>query len=368
MSDSSADTVPKEPSSEDNRKALIGGIISASCFIVMIGLATIVYIILDKLPRTDDAYVRANVIGIAPHVSGRIVELNVVDDQPVKKGDLLFIVDPRPYEYQLVEAIAALELTKLEVDGYKDAIVAAEGALVESEAQAKYAREYYEALKPLAPEDYVSPIAMDQALQSLIAADAAVLSAKAMLAQAVSTLGQYGDTNAYIESAKAKVDDARLYLEYCMVKAPVDGYVTNLNISAGEYANAGQQVFAMVDRTIWYVMAYFKETYLKYLKPGMEVEIYFMAYPNRKFTGHVQSLGWALYQDNGSTVDLLPEVAPSLDWVRLAQRFPVRIVVDEQKGYPIRMGETASVIVHPSIRVPDAPFAIGHAHTAKQNQ
>jgi len=331
----------------------------------MIALAAIVFMILDKLPRTDDAYVRANVIGIAPHVSGRIVELNVVDNQPVKKGDLLFIVDPRPYEYQLVEAIAQLELTKLQVVGLKDAIVAAEGALLESQSQAKYAKEYYEALKPLAPEDYVSPIAMDQALQSLIGADAAVLSAKALLAQAVSALGQYGDTNAYIESAKAEVDDARLFLEYCMVKAPVDGYVTNLNISAGEYANVGQQVFAMVDSTIWYVMAYFKETFLKYLKPGMEVEIYFMAYPNQKFKGHVQSIGWALYQDNGSTVDLLPEVAPSLDWVRLAQRFPVRIVVEEQKGYPIRMGETASVIIHPSVTVPDAPFVIGQSYAPK---
>jgi multidrug efflux system membrane fusion protein len=129
----------------------------------------------------------------------------------------------------------------------------------------------------------------------------------------------------------------------------IDGYITNLNISPGEYANEGQQVFAIVESSIWYVMANFKETYLSFLEIGDTVEVYLMAQPTKRLRGRIQGIGWALYQDNGATnvATQLPNVAPTLDWVRLAQRFPVRIVLEDTAGETLRMGETAAVIVLP---------------------
>ena len=104
-------------------------------------------------------------------------------------------------------------------------------------------------------------------------------------------------------------------------------------------------VSAIVESSIWYVMANFQETYLSFLEIGDTVEVYFMARPTKRLRGRIQGIGWALYQDNGATQ--LPNVAPPLDWVRLAQRFSVRIVLEDTAGETLRMGETAAVIVLP---------------------
>ena len=122
--------------------------------------------------------------------------------------------------------------------------------------------------------------------------------------------------------------------------------MTNLNIAVGQYANEGKEVISLVDNRVWYVMANFRETFLPYIAPGMNAEVYLIGYPNRRFHGHVQGVGWALYQPNGATVEGLPEVAPTLNWVRLAERFPVRITLDNPDGrFPFRMGATAVVTI-----------------------
>jgi multidrug efflux system membrane fusion protein len=316
---------------------------------------------LEIRPRTDDAYVRANVIGIAPHVSGPIVELPIVDNQPVSKGDLLFVVDPRPYEVALASAEANLAVVDLEIASLEAQVAAAERSvsaaqahLAKVRADADYAAKYFERVEPLLAERFVTPDAVDKARSDAAAASAAVAAAEAMVAKSeaelattIANLGQLGDVNALREAAAVAVDTARLFLDYCFVKSPIEGYITNLNITVGEYANEGQQVFAIVDRSIWYVMANFKETDLPYFDVGATVEIYRLSEAGERLEGVVQGIGWALYQQDGATVGVLPEVSPTLDWVRLAQRFPVRIVIDSEPQRPLRMGETMSVIVMP---------------------
>lgn len=332
---------------------IIGGIIS--------GL--ILANTLEDFPRTEDAYVRANIIGIAAHVSGEILELNVVDNQPVQEGDLLFVVDPRPYEIALAEAEAQLALVDLAIAGYKDAIKAAEAQVkaaeakvIENQAQADYAVQFLARMEPLLGNRFVTPDQVDQARANALATEAAVASAQAEVAAAkqnlqlsVTQLGDVGDINARRVAAQIEVDNGRLFLDYCYVRAPFDGYITNLNITVGEYANEGVQVFAIVDREIWYVMANFKETYLSYLEPGMEVEVYLMALPEKRFKGVIQGIGWAITDIEGPTLNPIPTTSPTLDWVRLAQRFPVRIIVeDDPDEFPLRMGATAAVIVLPT--------------------
>jgi multidrug efflux system membrane fusion protein len=164
--------------------------------------------------------------------------------------------------------------------------------------------------------------------------------------RAQALLAQYADRNARLAAAEAAVQSAELDVAYSRVKAPFDAYVTNLNITVGEYARQGQQIFALVDDRVWYVMANFRETYVDTIKPGMRAEVYLVSYPNRRFRGVVQGIGWANHPDDGSTVGVLPSVTRTLNWVRLASRFPVRVrLEDRDPDRPFRMGATAVVTI-----------------------
>jgi membrane fusion protein, multidrug efflux system len=296
-------------------------------------------------PRTDDAAVRANVIGIAPHVNGPIVELPVVDNQSVRAGDLLFAIDARPYEARLEAARAELSLTTSEIAAQHDSIAAAEAEISRREAEAAYAADYLRRVEPLGRK-FVSTDKVEEARVKQRSADAALRQARHERERAQNLLAQVGELNARRQAAEAAVRAAELDVGYCRVTAPFDGYVTNLNIAVGEYARQGQQVFALVDGREWYVIANFKETYLDAIRPGMEAEVFLLSYPNRRFRGEVQGVGWAVHPLDGATVGVLPAVQPSLNWVRLAQRFPVRIrLEDPDVEHPFRMGTTAVVTI-----------------------
>jgi multidrug efflux system membrane fusion protein len=297
-------------------------------------------------PRTDDAYVRANVVGIAPHVSGPIVELPIHDNQHIAKGALLFVVDPRPYQSALERAEASLTLTNLQINALQDAIHSAQARRQQLEADAAYDKQYLDRIVPLLARHFVTANDVFNARSRLAAAEAAVDSAHNEVRRAQNELGQYGDINARRKAAEAALYYAQLNMQYCYVRAPFDAYVTNLNIAVGQYANEGRQVVSLVDNRVWYVIANFRENFLDHIRPGMRVEVYLLSYPNQRFRGRVQEAGWALYQDNGATVAGLPRVEQTLNWVRLSQRFPVRIVLENRDPQrPFRMGQTAVVTV-----------------------
>jgi membrane fusion protein, multidrug efflux system len=297
-------------------------------------------------PRTDDAYVRANTVGVAPQVSGTIVELPVRDNQHVKKGDLLFVVDPRPYQAELDLANAEVALTDLQIGALNHAIAAARARQEKAQADADYDRQYLSRIVPLLKEEFVTPNQVVDARSKLKESQAAIDDARNQVGQAEKELGQYGDINARQSAAKARAYKARLNIEYCYVRAQFDAFVTNLNISVGQYANEGKEVLNLVDNRTWYVIANFRETFLPFIANGMTAQVYLLAYPNQRFHGVVEGVGWALYQENGATVAGLPNVAPTLNWVRLAQRFPVRITLDgREPEFPFRMGATAVVTI-----------------------
>jgi multidrug resistance efflux pump len=325
---------------------IVGRLLGAAIVLATVAAGVYVYRAVYVHPRTDDAYVRANYIGIAPHVSGPIVELPIVDNQRITQGELLFVIDPRPYQAVLDAARAELELTDLEITGYAESVAAAEATLLQREADAAYAEQYLARVEPLLPGQFVTTNQVFEARSKATAARAAVQGARSELARARALLGQLGDVNARRQAAQAAVDDAKLNVDYCYVRAPFDAYVTNLNIAVGQYANEGREIFALIDDREWYVMANFRESFLGSIAPGMAADVYLISYPNRRFRGRVQGVGWGLYQENGATVGVLPAVAPTLNWVRLAQRFPVRIVLeDRDPAHPFRMGQTAVVTV-----------------------
>ena len=313
------------------------------CFFVVLELVT--------YPRTSDAFIRANTVGVAAHVSGNIVEFNVEDNQRVSAGDLLFVVDTRPYEAVVERLKAKLLLTDLEVEAYRQSVVAAEAVLEETMAEAEYARAHHARLVPLLSQKFVTPDEVEKASSIADAASGRVAAAHAELIRAKRLVGDDGQINVRRREVEASLADAELNLSYCYVRAPVDGYVSNLNIARGQYANKGVQLFTIVDDSRWYVLANYRETLLRRIEPGMVAEVWLLACPGRALRGVVQGVGKAIYQPVGASVDALPDVPPSLDWVRLAQRFPVRIILDDAPDCSLHSGGTATVRIRPDQRM-----------------
>jgi membrane fusion protein, multidrug efflux system len=333
-------------SGDTQLERIAGKLLAAAVYAATILLALYVTRIYFRYPQTDDAYVRADSVGIAPHVSGAIINLPIRDNQRVKKGDLLFIVDPRPYQADLDSKVANLALTNLEISALDNSIAAARQRQAQLEAERAYDQQYLDRITPLLSDNFVTANDVTGARSKLAAASAAVANSKSEVARAVHELGKSGDINARRQAAEAAVYRARLNVEYCYVKAPFDGYVTNLNIAAGQYANEGKQVVSLIDDSNWYVLANFRETFLDRIRPGMDAEVFLLGYPDVRFRGRVEGVGWALFQENGATIEGLPHVEPTLNWVRLAQRFPVRVTLENRDSrYPFRTGETAVVTI-----------------------
>ena len=357
-----------------------------------------IWVYVDR-PQTDDATVRANFIGIAPHASGHIVELLVKDNQTVKQGDLLFTIDPRPYEHTVARAKAGLVLTRKEVDALEKAekvaeasimraeaqvsasaadieraeaqSIAAEAALQRAEGEFTEADDHFKRLEPLLSKELttadlvesartrrlVAETGVNQAQKGLTAAKATVTAARAQhLAveasleqakedrlRAEDAIGREGDFNARIGAAEAQLAEAELDLGYCKVYAPFSGKVVDLNISLGEFAHSGSQLFTLVDTRIWYVVANFRESQLKHIEEGAPAEIY-LQFKGKHFRGKVVGPGWAVLPEYGTSTSGLPNVPRNLDWVRLAQRFPVRIEV-EKPDDSFRIGASAVVTI-----------------------
>jgi membrane fusion protein, multidrug efflux system len=327
-------------------KPLAGRLLSAFAILAALVLGFVVWRTYYAYPRTDDAYVRAASVGIAPQVSGTLVELPIVDNQRVHRGELLFVVDPRPYESALHQAKAKLSLTRVEIRSLEEAVRTAEAALRGREADAANARQYLHRIEPLLAKQFVTENEIFKARSQLAAADAAVESARADLAKTRSSLGEIGGTNARIDSAEAAVEHAQLNLDYCRVVAPFDGYVTNLNTTVGQIAGPGHPVVTLIDDRNWYVMANFREEFVGHIESGMEAEVFLPSHPSQRFKGRVQGIGWAVFDQSGAALEGVPKVEATLNWVRLAQRFPVRIVLDDPDGaFPFRMGATAVVTI-----------------------
>src|SRR5437762_6047281 len=275
-----------------------------SLIVVVSAVVITLYVwgIIERHPRTDDATARANVVGIAPRVSGQIIKLNVQDNQAVKEGDVLFEIDPE--DYRLI-----LEKAKAELATLDHRLAQAHGT--------------WPRLEPLLPHGFTTADTVDKART------------------AVTTL------QAQREGAIATINLEELHLAYCKVIAPFSGRVINLNISAGAHVSAGVPVFSLLDTGKWYVIANFREAEVRHMAPGSEAIIYLSSAPNQRFRGKVQGIGWAVKPEG--EIDLPPTGVPyvkrELNWVRVAQRFPVRIEVENPDQDPFRMGASAVAII-----------------------
>jgi multidrug resistance efflux pump len=271
----------------------------------MVALALIatfvLYLRYSTRPWTRDAQVRANVVGIAPRVAGPIIQIPIKDNQAVKRGDLLFEIDPSTFQAARDNAQAKLKQ--------------AQAAEIQTQQELQRQNQLY--------ETKTNDLRDVQNAQD-----------------------NYAAAIANAAAAQADLKTARLNLEYTKVFAPVDGYLTNVNTSAGTYVNEGEQLLALVDSSSFWIAAYFKETQLRHIRDGATAKITLMGHDFEPFAGEVVSIAWGIFLQDGSTVDLLPVVSQTIDWVRLPNRFPVRIRVTGTPPVPLRIGQTASVAIH----------------------
>jgi multidrug efflux system membrane fusion protein len=389
----------------------------AMALLAMVGLVA-VYFVTTRHPQTDDAEIFANYIGIAPVVEGPILHLNVADNQSVKQGNLLFEIDDRPYKYAFDRAVsdqaalegqivdeqrriqaevhavtasgAATRSASANVDRAQASIREAEADVTHSEAaldrakaEGAYAENNLHRVEPLLAKQFVTVDQVDQArtaertsaqavheaesqlalnrahlnsmLAALAQAQASAEQSTAQLHQSQSSVLTLDPLVAQRQGRAAAIGTAEYNYNQCRVYAPFDARVTNLVISEGAYAHIGQEIFTLIDTRVWWVLANFRETQLKYVKPGMTVDIYVMSDAGLRLTGVVESTGYGVTPDPsfwGRVTPGLPDIQRTLSWVHLASRYPVRIRIQSPPSDAIRLGESAVVVVRGYKRKP----------------
>lgn len=382
------------------------GILAATLF-----TGLLVVWVINQYPRTDTAVVLANYIGIAPQVDGPITHFYIRDNQFVKSGELLFEIDDRPYRYalertqseqqtlegqvvDLTRTIAAqesgvsasqanthsaqadLDRYAAEVDQAKADVDNSEQGVERAKAEWLYASNNLHRVEPLLAKQFVTvdqvdrtrtdEVARAQALKQaesqlklsqahLLSAQAAYERAKAVFTQSQAQLEQsrHGVTTldpltAQRGARESAVQTAQYNFNNCKIYAPFDARVTNLILSEGAYAHAGQQVFTLIDARTWWAIGNFRETQLKQIAPGMKADVYVLSRPNVRLNGIVDSVGFGVTPASDVISNLgtgLPDVERTLNWVHLASRYPVRVRITGQPNDTLRLGESSVIVI-----------------------
>jgi len=318
-------------------------------FILLVIAALVAYYVLaDRYtPFTTDAYVQAYVIQVAARVEGQVVRVHVLEDQALRKGDLLFEIDPRPFEHrvalleaklaQAIQQVAQLE-SELAASKADDARIAAEEA---------YARAVHEQETQIRRQDATTDRRYLDAVQKYRAAQAARERSRAMTRKVEQALAaRIGGEHALVAEVKAQLAEAKLNLSWTRVYAPCDGLITDLQLRVGAYTHTGRAVMTLIDTSRWLVVANFRENALVRLREGQPAGVAFRGLPGRVFGAQAVSVGWGVSQGQGVPSGQLPDVKAPASWVPPAQRFQVRLTVDDPESVPLRVGMTGSVAVY----------------------
>lgn len=310
----------------------------------------------DREPRTDDAYVYADTIDVVPEVNGRIAELAVRDNQAIKQGDLLFQIDPRPYKDALMRTQASLvaldkqiALSQRAVNAQQYNARSARAAVERARAAAMQATDTLRRTEPLLSPGYVSAQDVDLARTAQRATQAELAAAELQAQQAAAAVSGVDALVAQRAMVEAEIAIAELNLEFATVRAPFDGRVASLKTSTGQFASALKPVFTLIDTRQWYVVANFRETELKGIHVGTSATVYLLSDTSRRFRGTVDSISYGVLPNEGGVAlpGGLPRIERTLNWVHVAQRFPVKIRVEHPDPELFRIGTSAVAVLYP---------------------
>jgi membrane fusion protein, multidrug efflux system len=330
----------------------VGVLVSVAAFAGMIVLAVMTIWRIDVRPRTDDAYLTADLVHMAPEVSGRITELAVRDNQVVRRGEVLFRIDPVPFQLRVDQAQAAvrgleakLGLTADQVAAQTSTADTASRGIATAEAQLTLASSTLARMQPLLPSGYVTAEQVDQARTAKRTAEIALQQARLQALSARQAISNTKPAAEELAAARASLAIAERDLRLTVVRSPCDGQITALDIATGEFAVTGKPLFTIIDTENWYAVGNFRETELNGIKPGQRALVYVMQAPQTPLQGAVDSIGGGVRSDEGENILGLPLVPRTLNWVRIAQRFPVRILLKDPPPSLMRIGASVAIVV-----------------------
>jgi len=354
--DGGAPSLPPESRAATRRRMQIGPFLITLAAAALAGqLGWAMWDVYMGAPWTRDATVRAYVVGMAPEVAGRIVELHVVDNKYVRKGDLLLVIDPTNFKIAISQSEGAVQQAQANVQNIDAQMNVQQAQISASQAQLQlgraalvFAQQQAERAQKLAKDGWGTVQNAQQFTSQLHQQEASAQSAQENLNQALrqveSLKAQRLGAEAGFAQAKAQLNQAQVNLERTRILAPVDGYVTNLLAQLGDFVNVGVNTISLVDADSFWVDGYFEETNLASIRVGDPVQIKLMGH-DQIVRGHVDSIARAINVANAQPNNQgVATVNPIFTWVRLAQRIPVRIHIDEvPPGVVLTAGMTATI-------------------------
>ncbi len=321
-------------------------VLSISFFILFVILY---YALLDRYtPFTSEAFIQAYVNQVAPEVDGRVTAIRVEDNQLVSAGDTLFELDDRPYADITNQLEAELVLARKEVELLQSDLEAATDLIAQVQADLILAQQEFKRFSESADRGASPMIQLDEATDRLSVKRALLREVQARKDKAEASLAAVlGKDNALVAKAQAKLNHARYNLEQTKVVAATNGYVTNLQLTVGTFVSAGQQVMTLVDADNWWIVAHVRENSLPLMKPGQSAQVTTALYPGRIFDAVVHSVGWGVSEGQGIPSGELPDITGPKDWVKVSQRFPVRLHLQSPEDHiDMRIGGSVTVVVY----------------------
>jgi membrane fusion protein, multidrug efflux system len=315
--------------------------------LALVGVAAYFYFTAGTSASTDDAYVQADKLAVSASISGRVVAVEVKDNQWVKKGQVLFRLDDAPSRIALEHAKAQLASARLQVDGLRATYHQRVADLKAADDTLAYMQHEADRQKSLLATHVTSQQKYDEARHNLETARQQAAAVQQQLNNVLASLGGHPDLptdqNPLVLQAQAQVDKAALDLSYTVVEARADGYVTKVNnLPVGQYLNAGSPAFDLIETDHAWIEANFKETDLTRMRPGQPATCDIDTYPDKTFNARVESIS----AGTGSEFSVLPPQNATGNWVKIVQRVPVRIALDNpDRDYPLRAGMSATCTI-----------------------
>lgn len=339
---------PQEPAASKAQKRKLARPLLFAALPVALIAGGYVYVTGGQVVSTDNAYVEANIAGISTDVSGTVESIAVHDNERVKEGQILFRLKPSNFQIALDAAKAKLASTRNDLEGMQASYRQTQAQIVKDQSDLPFYRQNFDRQKKLVSTATSSRAALDQARHDLESAWQQVEVDKAEAAAALAKLGGDADQpitkNPLYLQAQAAVDDAQRQLDHTIVKAPFDGVVTKVNsLQVGDYLPAAQTAFSLVSTKDLWISANPKETELTYVRAGQSVTITVDAYPGVEWKGKVASISPA----SESSFSLLPAQNSSGNWVKVVQRIPMRVSIEDTAGKPpLRAGMSTNIDIN----------------------
>ena len=305
-------------------------------------------------PSTDDAEIDADVVQVASVVGGRVISIPVQENAHVSKGDVLFQIDPVPYQFAVAQTQADVDLAKAQLATQQRAVTLQRAAadiaakqVTSATANYELATRTVERLTPLAAKGYVPVQQLDQAQVAQHDAATALAQAQVQQQATLQAIDTLAATEATVSARQAALAIAQRALSDTTVRATHDGFVTGLTVSSGEMVAPAQILFTLINTDEWFAVANFRETSLRHIAVGDCATVYSMIDRSQPIKGVVQGIGWGVFSTERVETPLgAPYVERSLNWVRVAERFPVRIVLQNPPQNLTRLGASSVVEIN----------------------